>query len=69
MLERYIVYARLKADLANLKASYKDKASIGAHGSSKEFQGFQKTMKDEDLIAAPMQLKFIKNAGGFSSRL
>jgi len=46
--------------------SYKDKAALGAHGSSKEFLAFQKKMKDEDLTAAPMQLKITKSAGGFS---
>jgi quinol monooxygenase YgiN len=46
--------------------SYKDKAAIGIHGSSDTFKAFQKTLKNEDLIGAPMQLKFLKEAGGFA---
>jgi hypothetical protein len=48
---------------------YKDKAAMGAHGSTKEFKAFQKKLKDEDLVGGPMQLKLVKNVGGFSSRL
>lgn len=46
--------------------SYKDKAALGTHGSSKEFLAFQKKVKDEGLVGAPMQLKITKSAGGFS---
>ncbi|KAE9374715.1 hypothetical protein N431DRAFT_556955 [Stipitochalara longipes BDJ] len=49
-----------------LLESYKDKAAIGIHGSSDTFKAFQKTLKDEDLVGAPMQLKFVKEAGGFA---
>ncbi|KAH7321940.1 hypothetical protein BKA65DRAFT_91351 [Rhexocercosporidium sp. MPI-PUGE-AT-0058] len=49
--------------------SYKDKAALGAHGSSKTFKTFQKKLRDEDLTGAPMQLKMLKDAGGFTSRL
>jgi quinol monooxygenase YgiN len=45
---------------------YKSKAAMGAHGSSKEFKAFQKKMAEEGLIAAPMQLKFVKAVGGFA---
>ena len=45
---------------------YKSKAAMGAHGSSKEFKAFNQKMQDEGLVAAPMQLKLIKSAGGFS---
>jgi hypothetical protein len=41
---------------------------MGAHGSTKEFKAFQK-LKDEELVGGPMQLKLVKNVGGFSSRL
>jgi quinol monooxygenase YgiN len=47
-------------------SSYKDKAALGAHGSSDTFKAFQKKLKDEGLVGAPMQLKFVKPAGGFS---
>ncbi|CZT05192.1 hypothetical protein WAI453_005477 [Rhynchosporium graminicola] len=49
--------------------SYKDKAALGDHGSSKTFKSFQKQMQEEDLVARPMQLKMLKDAGGFASRL
>ncbi|KAH6684314.1 hypothetical protein B0J14DRAFT_526893 [Halenospora varia] len=49
--------------------SYKDKAALDAHGSSKEFAAFQKKLKEEQLVGAPMQLKITKAAGGFASRL
>ncbi|CAD6439443.1 ded0aac4-fbad-4099-a19a-16c0bfbaea6a [Sclerotinia trifoliorum] len=52
-----------------LVESYKDKAAITAHGASEAFKAFGKKLKDEDVIAKPMQLKFLKNVGGFSSRL
>jgi quinol monooxygenase YgiN len=45
------------------------KAALGAHGSSKEFKAFQKKLAEEDLVGAPMQLKFVKAVGGFASRL
>jgi hypothetical protein len=41
-------------------------AALGVHGSSDAFKAFQKTLKDEDLVGAPMQLKFMKEAGGFA---
>jgi quinol monooxygenase YgiN len=55
--------------VTNLDSRYKSKQAMGVHGSSKEFKAFQKKMAEESLIAAPMQLKFIKSVGGFPSRL
>ncbi|KAG0648524.1 hypothetical protein D0Z07_5264 [Hyphodiscus hymeniophilus] len=49
--------------------TYKSKAAMGAHASSKDFKAFQKKMAQEDLVGAPMQLKFVKSVGGFPSRL
>ncbi|KAF8866038.1 hypothetical protein BDZ45DRAFT_668420 [Acephala macrosclerotiorum] len=46
--------------------SYKDKEALNTHGSSAAFKKFNKTLKDEGVIAAPMQLKFVKPVGGFS---
>jgi quinol monooxygenase YgiN len=48
---------------------YKDKAALAAHGSSEGIKNFQKTIKGEDLLEAPLQLKFVKTVGGFSSRI
>jgi len=52
-----------------MKYSYESKEALGKHGGSKEFKAFNKKLQDEGLIASPMQLKFLKNAGGFGSRL
>ncbi|KAM3080911.1 hypothetical protein ACMFMG_004871 [Clarireedia jacksonii] len=49
--------------------TYKDNEAVKAHVGSEKFKEFQKTLKDEDLLSEPMSLKFIKPAGGFSSRL
>ncbi|KAG9237286.1 hypothetical protein BJ875DRAFT_168870 [Amylocarpus encephaloides] len=49
--------------------SYKDKAALDLHGSSDAFKVFAKTMQDEELLGAPMQLKVAQPAGGFASRL
>jgi hypothetical protein len=39
------------------------------HGKSKVFKAFSQKLKDEDLVGAPLQLKFVKAAGGFNPRL
>jgi len=49
--------------------TYKNKEALGSHGSSKEFKAFQKKLAAEGLVAGPMQLKKVKPAGGFASRL
>lgn len=46
--------------------SYTDMNAIKAHGGAKEFQAFSKTLKDEDLTAGAMQVKFVKHVAGFS---
>lgn len=43
--------------MTNILHSYKDKAALGAHGSSKTFKAFQKKMQDEDLVGGPMQVR------------
>ncbi|KIW04900.1 hypothetical protein, variant [Verruconis gallopava] len=47
---------------------YKDKASLGAHGSSPEFKAFQKTLAKEGLLAE-FKVYYTKGFGGFASRL
>jgi hypothetical protein len=64
MLERLISTTCVESWL-NI-SSYKDKAALGAHGSSAAFKAFRKKLKDEGLPGAPMQLKFVKQAGGFA---
>ncbi|KAF4626436.1 hypothetical protein G7Y89_g11719 [Cudoniella acicularis] len=49
--------------------TYKDKVALDIHGRSEAFGIFQKTLKEEGLVGAPMQLKITKAAGGFASRL
>lgn len=43
--------------------------AIKAHGSSKEYKGFQKTVQTEDLVAQPTKVVFLKAVSGFESRL
>ncbi|KAF2430971.1 hypothetical protein EJ08DRAFT_553674, partial [Tothia fuscella] len=49
--------------------TYKDKAALGAHGSSAKFKALGATMKSESLTSAPMKVIFTNEAGGFASRL
>jgi hypothetical protein len=44
-------------------------AAVKAHGSTKEFKAFYKTIQDEDLVTGPTQLKWLKEVSGFASRL
>lgn len=43
--------------------------AIKAHGSSKEYKQFQKTVQAEDLVASPTKVAFLKTVSGFESRL
>ena len=49
--------------------SYKDRASFQAHGSSAEFNAFQKKLADEGLMRDKMVLKILNEKLGFASRL
>ncbi len=49
--------------------SYESMAAMKAHGSTDQFKALGKKMKEEDLVAGPTNLKFIKAVGGFASRL
>lgn len=49
--------------------SYKNKAALDAHAGSSEFKAFVKQLEAEDLMAKPMDLKFLTTVGGFSSRI
>lgn len=40
--------------------------AIKKHGAAPEFQTFSKTIKDEDLAAKPMEVKFVKKVAGFA---
>jgi quinol monooxygenase YgiN len=73
MLERYVQLfkylwrlVREKGHMTDGFDSYKDKNALNEHGSSAEFKKFNKTLQDEGLVGAPMQLKFVKAVGGFS---
>lgn len=48
---------------------YKDKEAFGIHGQSDQMKSFQKKLQGEELLGAPLVLKFTKNAGGFTSRI
>ncbi|OSS49925.1 hypothetical protein B5807_06049 [Epicoccum nigrum] len=49
--------------------TYKDQASIAAHAKSPDFKKMGKTLKEEDLLAAPMKVIFTKEVGGYASKL
>jgi hypothetical protein len=40
--------------------------AVKVHGGAKEFQAFGQIVKDEDLVAAPMQIRFLTHVAGFS---
>ena len=40
--------------------------AVKKHGAAPEFQAFTKTIKDEDLAAEPLQIKFVKKVAGFA---
>jgi quinol monooxygenase YgiN len=48
---------------------YKDQASLQTHGTSKDFKEMGRAFKKEDLLAAPMQVLFTKEVGGYASKL
>lgn len=50
-------------------ASYTDMDAVKAHGSTKEFKEFYKTVAVEDLVTAPTKLVWLKALSGFESRL
>jgi quinol monooxygenase YgiN len=49
--------------------SYTDMAAVKAHGSSKEFKQFYKTIQEEDVVTGLTQLKWLQEVSGFASRL
>jgi len=49
--------------------TYKDKASITAHGGSDAFKALGRALKKEALLGKPMEVLFTKSVAGFASRL
>ncbi|KAH8821753.1 hypothetical protein F5884DRAFT_101713 [Xylogone sp. PMI_703] len=49
--------------------SYTDKKALGIHGNSDKFKAFSKALKDEGLLEGAPKLKFLKEEGGFASKL
>lgn len=46
--------------------SYADMEAIKEHGKAKEFLAIGKTLKEEGLVVAPMQIRLVKHIAGFS---
>jgi len=46
-----------------------DQAGLKAHGESPEFGAFTKKLGEAGMAKAKIDLKFVKPAGGFTSRL
>ncbi|OAL44016.1 antibiotic biosynthesis monooxygenase-like protein [Pyrenochaeta sp. DS3sAY3a] len=68
---RYHIHRETQGDAPVLimLETYKDKASLATHGKSEDFKTLGRTLKKEDLLAAPMKVIFTKEVGGFSSKL
>ncbi|KAF1969936.1 hypothetical protein BU23DRAFT_601318 [Bimuria novae-zelandiae CBS 107.79] len=49
--------------------TYKDKATLQAHGSTDHFKELGKVLEGESLLAEPMKIIFTKAVGGYASRL
>ncbi|KAF2252903.1 hypothetical protein BU26DRAFT_515323 [Trematosphaeria pertusa] len=67
---RYQVNRETKGDAPTfvMLETYKDQASLKAHGGSKDFKELGRAFK-EDLLAAPMKVLFTKAVGGYASKL
>ncbi|KAF1811525.1 antibiotic biosynthesis monooxygenase-like protein [Eremomyces bilateralis CBS 781.70] len=68
---RYHLQRETKGDAPQLilLERYKNKAALGIHGGSPQFKAFSKRLKEEGLLAAPLQVMFTKPVAGFASRL
>ncbi|KAJ4345605.1 uncharacterized protein N0V89_011738 [Didymosphaeria variabile] len=68
---RYQINRETKGDAPSIVMleTYKDQASLQAHGSSDHFKEMGKSFKEEDLLAEPMSVLFTKDVGGFVSKL
>lgn len=40
--------------------------AIKEHGGTKEFRALGKILKEEGLVTAPLQIRFVKHVAGFS---
>ncbi|KAF1911661.1 hypothetical protein BDU57DRAFT_524271 [Ampelomyces quisqualis] len=68
---RYQLHKETKGEAPTfiMLETYKDMAAIEAHSKSEDFKHMGRTMKKEDLLAAPMKVLFTKEAGGYASKL
>ncbi|CAO2656508.1 Nn.00g053110.m01.CDS01 [Neocucurbitaria sp. VM-36] len=68
---RYHVQRETKGDSPSfvMLETYKDMASLEIHGKSDYFKNLGRTLKKEDLLAAPMKVMFTKEVGGYASKL
>lgn len=68
---RYHLQRETKGDAPVLVMleTYKDKAALAEHGKTAHVRTLGKTLKSEDLLAAPSRMMFTKEAGGYASKL
>ena len=52
-----------------MQSRYQNQAAINAHVASDAMKAFSEGIKARGLLEKPMELRFIKDAGGFTSRL
>jgi len=68
---QYHVFEQVNSESVNvivLEETYKDQATVDAHFRTEYFQALGKMIKEEGLVSAPLDLKFIKPFTGFASR-
>ncbi|KAJ4288150.1 hypothetical protein N0V90_012167 [Kalmusia sp. IMI 367209] len=68
---RYQINRETKGDAPTIVMleTYKDQASLQAHGTSDYFKEMGRAIKKEDLLAEPMKILFTKDVGGYVSKL
>jgi quinol monooxygenase YgiN len=57
------------AGLELIATRYGDKEALKAHAKSEGLKNLQEAVKKEDLLAQPMTVMFVKDVGGFTSKL
>lgn len=57
----------IKQDIDN-KSRYKDKAAFDSHVGTDTFKGLGEAIQKEDLLAKPLDIKFVNKVAGFLSR-
>ncbi|KAL5345093.1 hypothetical protein V498_01466 [Pseudogymnoascus sp. VKM F-4517 (FW-2822)] len=60
------VDSKTKVEELVMIETYADMEAIKEHGGTKEFRALGKILKEEGLVTAPTQIRFVKHVAGFS---